>query len=89
MCYIVGQIEHPSPFKVFRVWTKNRSTSLGDAVSDKSKVDEDFGYSLFSINPLKSYQDEANFTDDIGRVLPTVRRYRHLQGQVHRMPVHV
>jgi hypothetical protein len=46
MCYIVGQIEHPSPFKVFRVWTKNRSTSLDDAASDKSKVDEDFGYSL-------------------------------------------
>ena len=52
MRYIVGQIEHPSPFKVFRVWTKNRSTSLDDAASDKSKVDEDFGYSLTRVLTL-------------------------------------
>ena len=28
-------------FQVFRVWTKNRSTSLDDTVSDKSEVGED------------------------------------------------
>ena len=44
--YIVSKTFVRPPFKVFRVWTKNRSTSLDDAVSDKSEVEEDFGYSL-------------------------------------------
>lgn len=60
----MGQIKALPPFKVFRVWTKNRSTSLGDAASDKSKVDEDFGYSLLAKKLLQECADFARLSQN-------------------------